>query len=65
MRGVFVVATCVYALFHLPPDWNFMGLVLALPVVGFFGVLLASALFLVLMVPLTLVEVIWDSVKSG
>lgn len=63
MYRAFTVGACVFVLFNLPDDWNFLGLVLGLPLAGFFGFLAASALFLVLVVPLTLIEVIWESRK--
>jgi hypothetical protein len=63
MYRAFIVGACIWYLFDHPPETTLLGIVLGLPIVGFFGFLAASALFLVLMVPLTLVEVIWESRK--
>ncbi len=60
----FIVGACLWFLFHPPADTSLLGLVIGLPVVGFCAYLAASALFLALVGPLTLAEVIWDSIKG-
>jgi hypothetical protein len=64
MYRAFIVGACLWFLFDPPAGTGFLGIVLGLPIVGFCAYLAASALFLALVVPLTLAEVVWDSIKG-